>query len=261
MSRKPLGERVRRALLRAKVRHRARHQRRSTGRVLTGVVCMVAALMITVSAINARGADLRPTRNTDLIGLIQSESERNGELAAQVTQLRAEVDRLASEQGEESSLQDELDEMSAAAGMKPVTGRALTVTLDDAPTDVAPDGIDGDLLVVHQQDIQAVVNLLWAGGATAMTIQGQRVISTTGIKCVGNTVVLHGIPYAPPYRISAIGDIDRMRATLDNSDFVRVYQQYVDRFRLGYRVQVQDNQRFEAYSGSLDLHYASVPTR
>ena len=44
-----------------------------------------------------------------------------------------------------------------------------------------------------------MVNALWRGGAEAMTIQGQRVISTTGIKCVGNTVVLHGIPYAPPY--------------------------------------------------------------
>ena len=53
---------------------------------------------------------------------------------------------------------------------------------------------------MHQQDIQAVVNALWAGGAEAMTIQGQRVISTTGIKCVGNTVVLHGVPYSPPYR-------------------------------------------------------------
>ena len=61
---------------------------------------------------------------------------------------------------------------------------------------------------MHQQDIQAVVNAMWAGGAEAMTIQDQRVISTTGIKCVGNTVILHGVPYSPPYGISAIGDAD-----------------------------------------------------
>ena len=59
-----------------------------------------------------------------------------------------------------------------------------------------------------------MVNALWSGGAEAMTIQGQRVISTTGVKCVGNTVVLHGIPYAPPYVISAIGNPDRLRAAL-----------------------------------------------
>ena len=84
----------------------------------------------------------------------------------------------------------------------PVRGPGLTVTLDDAPE--RRDRLGGHAtpndLVVHQQDIQAVVNALWAGGAEAMTIQGQRVIATTGIKCVGNTVVLHGVPYSPPYR-------------------------------------------------------------
>ena len=56
-----------------------------------------------------------------------------------------------------------------------------------------------------------MVNALWSGGAEAMTIQGQRVIATTGIKCVGNTVVLHGVPYAPPYVISAIGDPEKLQ--------------------------------------------------
>jgi uncharacterized protein YlxW (UPF0749 family) len=88
------------------------------------------------------------------------------------------------------------------------------VILDDAPASVAANGIEPDLLVVHQQDIQAVVNALWSGGAEAMTIQEQRVISTTAVKCVGNTVVLHGIPYAPPYRIRAIGDPLRLHAAL-----------------------------------------------
>ena len=91
----------------------------------------------------------------------------------------------------------------------------VTVTLDDAPSSVAANGIDPDLLVVHQQDIQAVVNALWSGGAEAMTIQDQRVISTTAVKCVGNTV-LHGIPYSPPYVITAIGDQARLRAALAN---------------------------------------------
>ena len=218
--------------------------------------------MITVSALNARGVDLRPARNTDLISLIASQSERNADLTQRATALRSEVDRLVAQQqlqDKGGSLDRQLNRRAQAAGMREVTGTALTVTLDDAPSEVAPNGIDGDLLVVHQQDIQAVVNLLWAGGATAMTIQGQRVISTTGIKCVGNTVVLHGIPYAPPYRISAIGDIGQMRSTLDQSEFVQVFQQYVDRFRLGYRVQIQDQQIFPAYSGALDLKYARVP--
>ncbi|SDS61849.1 DUF881 domain-containing protein [Microlunatus soli] len=250
-----IGERVRRALVRARVRQRLRNRRKLSGKVLTGVVCLLAGLMITVSAINARGIDLRPARNTDLISLVESESQRNAELAEQATDLRTEVDRLASRE-RQPSLDAELAARSRQAGLAPVAGPSLTVTLDDAPSDVAADGVDEDLLVVHQQDIQSIVNLLWAGGAEAMTIQGQRVISTTGIKCVGNTVVLHGVPYAPPYRISAIGDQERLRQTLEQSEFVRIYQQYVDRFRLGYRVDTKTEARFPAYRGALNLQYA-----
>ena len=83
----------------------------------------------------------------------------------------------------------------------------MQVTLDDA-TEEAPDAYDGDPndLVVHQQDIQAVANAMWSAGAEAVTIQGQRLISTTGIKCEGNQVTLHGLPYSPPYVIVGIGD-------------------------------------------------------
>ena len=259
MAERSIGERVRRALVRARVRQRLRSRRRLAGKVLTGVVCLAAGLMITISAINARGVDLRPARNTDLISLVRSESRRNADLAEQAAALRTEVDRMAAS-GSESGGDNELSARSLAAGLRPVTGPSLTVTLDDAPSDVAPDGIDQDLLVVHQQDIQSIVNLLWAGGAEAMTIQGQRVISTTGVKCVGNTVVLHGVPYAPPYKISAIGDQARLRRTLDDSEFVRIYQQYVDRFRLGYQVQTKAHARFPAYRGALDLKYAHVPS-
>ena len=106
---------------------------------------------------------------------------------------------------------------AALPGFEEVHGPAVTVVLSDAPKDEIDSAVEkgevtADQLVVHQQDIQAVVNALWAGGAEAMTLQKQRVISTTGIKCVGNTVVLHGVPYAPPYEITAIGDLDALQA-------------------------------------------------
>jgi uncharacterized protein YlxW (UPF0749 family) len=142
-------------------------------------------------------------------------------------------------------------------GLTPVSGPSVTVTLTDAPASVAGGGVDPDLLVVHQQDIQAVANELWRGGAEAMTIQGQRVIATTGIKCVGNTVVLHGIPYAPPYRISAIGNPAKLQAALEGSEYIKIYRQYVDAFRLGYEVTASTKSDFPGYRGSIDLQYAT----
>ena len=247
-------------LHRARDAQRRRNQhRRPAGRVLTGAICLLAGLLVIVSAVNSRGTDLRPGRNTDLVSLVQAQSRRNSELTRQVTVMRAEVDALTAAQNDSSGRAPELAEQARLAGLTAVTGPAVTVTLDDAPASVRADGIDADLLVVHQQDIQAVVNVLWHGGAEAMTIQGQRVISTTGIKCVGNTVVLHGIPYAPPYVISAIGDPNRMRSALADANPIQIYQQYVEAYGLVYAEKAQARATFPAHEGSLDLDWAKLP--
>ena len=86
-----------------------------------------------------------------------------------------------------------------------------------------------------------------------MTIQGQRLISTTGVKCVGNTVVLHGVPYAPPYAISAIGDPLLLHEALASSEPIQIYKQYVGAYGLGYREQDVPKAAFPAYEGALDL--------
>jgi uncharacterized protein YlxW (UPF0749 family) len=144
-----------------------------------------------------------------------------------------------------------------------VHGPAITVVLSDAPKDEIDSAVENgevtaDQLVVHQQDIQAVVNALWAGGAEAMTLQKQRVISTTGIKCVGNTVVLHGVPYAPPYEITAIGDLDALQDSLDASEYVDGYKTYVDAYNLGYEVSTDPDVTMPPYQGGINLRYAKV---
>jgi uncharacterized protein YlxW (UPF0749 family) len=214
--------------------------------------------MVIVSALNAQGIDLRPGRNTDLVSLVQSQSRRNIELSRQVTAVRQQVDEVAAIRNDQDDMASEVTRRAEAAGFRAVVGPAVSVTLDDAPASVAADGKDADLLVVHQQDIQAVVNALWSGGAEAMTIQGQRVIATTGIKCVGNTVVLHGIPYAPPYVIRAIGDQERLRNALATSEPVRIYNQYVAAYGLVYEERSQPRAQFGAHQGALELQYASV---
>ena len=257
------GDRVVAALLRgreASRRRRAGH--RPLPRALTAAVCAIAAFLVVVSTVNARGSDLRPGRNTDLVSLVADQSRQNTQLTRQVTDLRAQVDALsdAENAGSGSDLPQQLQEREAAAGLTAVVGPAVSVTLDDAPSSVAANGVDADLLVVHQQDIQAVVNALWSGGAEAMTLQKQRVISTTGIKCVGNTVVLHGVPYAPPYEITAIGDLDALRIALDSSDYVAGYKTYVDAHNLGYEVSTDDDVTMPAYDGTSGLRYAQAGT-
>src|SRR6478736_5135170 len=158
-----------------------------------------------------------------------------------------------------SSLTRAADELAPTAATTKVRGPALEVTLDDAKrtADSLPDGFTADDIVVHQQDVQAVVNALWTSGAEAMMIQDQRVIGTSAVRCVGNTLILQGRVYSPPYRITAIGDIDRMERGLDADPSVTIYKQYVDAVGLGYGLHTLGSTEFPAYSGSVDFQYAT----
>lgn len=221
------------------------------------------ALFVTTS-INSKGLDLRASSITDLNHVVRNEREHVTDQQARVADLTRDVttlSRLVSDTQVEK-LQAEIDRLRRPAGFTQVTGPGLTVVLTDAPksaidaANAEPGGVSPDELIVHQQDIQAVVNALWSGGAQAMTIQGKRVISTTGIKCVGNTVLLHGVPYPPPYVISAIGNPLELQASLDRSDYVDAYRSFVDTFGLGYQVEASGSLDFPGYEGISTLKYA-----
>ena len=116
-------------------------------------------------------------------------------------------------------------------------GPGLVVTLNDAQRDAKgrfPRDASPDDLVVHQQDIEAVLNALWSAGAEGIQMQDQRIIGTSAPRCVGNTLLLNGRTYSPPYVITAIGDVAAMQAALAAAPLVTLYKQYVVRFGLGY---------------------------
>ena len=73
-----------------------------------------------------------------------------------------------------------------------------------------------------------MVNALWNGGATAVTIQGQRVITTTGIKCEGNSVLLQGVPYPQPYVIEAVGDPATSATPIAEDAYLQIYREQAD---------------------------------
>jgi len=107
--------------------------------------------------------------------------------------------------------------------------------------------------------VQSVVNALWAGGAEAMMLQDQRVVSTSAVRCVGNTLILQGRVYSPPYVITAIGNRDAMRSALDTDPAVANLRDWSIAVGLGYDVGNVGSQTFPAYSGSIVPEHAEVP--
>ena len=221
------------------------------------VIAACGGLLFVASAISADGTDLRPT-NTSLQTLVDTRAEDVAELRADIRSLQDEIDRLSAGISDSAlrGVRADIARLRAPAGLTPVSGPGLVVTLEDSPPGTDPHGLDPNLLVVHQQDIQAFVNALWEGGASAISLQDQRLISTSGVKCVGNTVVLHGVPYSPPYRIEAVGDPAQLSAALDASPGVQLYRDYVEDVSLGLLVEESADLEIPAFDGSPALVYA-----
>jgi uncharacterized protein YlxW (UPF0749 family) len=244
---------------------RGRRDRRWSA--LTPVVLLLAGLLFTTTATTANGTELRNDRRPELSGLIAERKREVDQAQARAAALRAEVeDRTRRQAGSDKGVADERargDASRGSAGLTALHGTGLTVRLDDAPRrpdGSRPSGARPDDLVVHQQDVQAVVNALWAGGAEAMTIMGVRVISTSAVRCVGNTLLLDGRVYSPPFEITAIGDPARMQRALDAAEGVRLFRDAVASFGLGYQVKVENDVTVPAYDGSTTLRSARVPS-
>lgn len=244
--------------------------RRGRPRRLTGwaaIVPLVAAgagLMFATSAQTSQGTDLRSSGDTNLVDVVRAQDLVVRQRAALVKALQDEVDSLTAQAAPGSAavarLRAATAQLAAAAGTQAVTGPALSVSLDDAKRSAAslPEGYTANDLVVHQQDVQSVVNALWAGGAEAMMLMDQRVISTSAVRCVGNTLILQGRVYSPPYVIQAIGDTSAMREALASSRQVAIYREYVDTFGLRYDVTSKGQASFPAYAGSVSLLHAKT---
>lgn len=232
-------------------------------RILTPTVALLSGSLFAVSAVSSDGTDLRPGI-TDLVTLVSSEAEQYEQLRSRVESLTEEVNDLTSSLADRdvARVQGRIEEYADPAGLEPVEGEGLTVTLTDSPLDKDDTEQPERFLVVHQQDIQAVVNAMWRAGAEAVTIQGQRVVSTTGIKCEGPSVTLHGVPYPPPYVVSGIGDPDELQASIEADRYLSLYRQQSeqDDVLIGWEAETEDDLTAPAYSGLLDLSYAEPIT-
>jgi uncharacterized protein YlxW (UPF0749 family) len=227
------------------------------------VTAGLAGFLFVASAGAAQGTDLRNDLG-DLRSAVSAEQARLARTESAIERLSDDVLDLTSTvgaaDGRTVAADAQADSLAPIAGLSPVRGEGIVVTLDDAPADPAvrarAESLDD--LVVHQQDIQAVVNALWLAGAEGVMLMDQRLVTTSAVRCVGNTLSLHGTPYSPPYVVSAVGDAEAMRDALDASEPVQTYLEYVDAFGLGWSVEERDDVEVAAFTGSTVPRYAVI---
>jgi uncharacterized protein YlxW (UPF0749 family) len=240
---------------------RRRVESRSPWRVGVPLVCLLAGLLLGATHGVSGGGEIRRSDAPRLVDLVRWEQ-------FEVDRLNTGRDRLAgaidSTHGRSSdaalaAMLRRSAELAGDAGLDPVHGPGLIVTLTDAQRDANgrfPRDASPDDLVVHQQDIQAVLNALWSAGAEAIQMQDQRIIATSAPRCVGNTLLLNGRTYSPPYIITSVGNAAAMQSALAAAPLVTLYKQYVVRFGLGYTDQVVPDTRIAGYTGPLRMHFA-----
>lgn len=220
--------------------------RQSPWRFGVPLVCLLAGLLLAATHGVSGGAEIRRSDAPRLVDLVRETQASVNRLSAQREQLAAKIDA-AHGRSSDAALAAMLRrsaQLAGEAGMSPVHGPGLVVTLQDAQRDANgrfPRDASPDDLVVHQQDIQAVLNALWSAGAEAIQMQDQRIIATSVPRCVGNTLLLNGRTYSPPYTITAIGNAAAMQAALAAAPLVTLYKQYAVRFGLGYQEEVRSD--------------------
>lgn len=233
----------------------AASSRRSLGWSV-GVVGLIAGIMFATNAsLFATPPDERRPQN--LAQLIHLERDRLEETNREVEELRSEVADLIKNQ---STVSGPSQGTQIAAGRVAVDGPGVVVKLWDAPVrDPLPDGVGADDLIVHQQDLESVINALWAGGAEAMAVQGHRVTSRSSIRCVGNVLLIDGSVYSPPYEITAIGGPRMLESSLMSSPEVLTYLDYVEALQLGWSLETKDSLHIAADEGSITMNFAALP--
>jgi uncharacterized protein YlxW (UPF0749 family) len=221
---------------------------------VTAAIAMAAGFLFVASGLTAQGTNLRTGGLEDLRGLIVDRAQNVAVLTHRVSSGQSQIDKLTAARVD-PALSSQISHLQTATGLTPLTGPALEISMNDAPRapgSTLPDNVTPDDLVVHQQDVQAVVNAMWRGGATGVQVMDQRIVSTSAIRCVGNTLLLQGRVYSPPFVVIGVGNVADLQRALDEEPGVVIYKQYVDALGLGWKVSILRETTLPGWQGTLN---------
>jgi uncharacterized protein YlxW (UPF0749 family) len=230
---------------------------------------LAIGLLLTLGALSLRTPSTSAVKaKARLVAQVEAGRAAVDHQESQLTALQAQVDRLQAQalSNGQSSLASQIKTLTVAAGAVAVRGQGLQVVLDDAPgadsnsADANPRtnaaSTDGKVL---SKDLQIVVNGLWEAGAEAISVNGQRLTSTSAIRFAGEAILVNYRPLVRPYTIKAIGDRQAMQVAFAESDGGSYARALHDNY--GIRVSIDPATSLDVpAASSLSVHYATVPS-
>jgi uncharacterized protein YlxW (UPF0749 family) len=195
---------------------------------------------------------LQYQRSEELSLLLKVTEEERDKLKEEVSLLREQLADTKSVEDQVRGLQEELAKTMILAGVSEVRGPGISLIVSDSTAPSQP-GQDPNLFVVHDKDLLEIVNEVFAAGAEAVSVNGQRIVATTEVTCAGNVIMINGVRQAPPFEILAIGD----PATLEGG--LKMRGGLIDNltfWKLEVKLTTEEEVEIPAYAGPLSFKYA-----
>lgn len=186
-------------------------------------MCMLVSIVITVQAksvmqieeVSSTGA---LARSEALQKSLIEEQQKTTFLLEQVEIYRdkiSEYTKIANEAGGETQIMyEQLRQANIIAGLTDVYGQGVVITMKDSEK-ANVSGLDENNFVIHDEDILRVINALRDAGAEALSLNGERIVATSEIRCSGATVSVNNNKYASPFVIKAIGNSKELKGALE----------------------------------------------
>lgn len=220
-----------------------------------GVAFLLVGLLVGIAFRTQQRWQLRDAvRKQRLVDVVRSQEKRAVLMQAQLKAARARVSAIETEaakrRGELSSFTAETKRLSVMAGLTPISGDGVQIVIGDAAR--VPSNGDPFNYVVHDYDLQILVNAVWGGGARAVAINGERLTSITGIRGAGATILVNNKPIGSPYKIVAIGPLSPLvRAIRTDPDARQLLGTYARSFDLVTHIAKGEKLSVPPYRGAI----------
>jgi uncharacterized protein YlxW (UPF0749 family) len=205
-------------------------------------------------------SELTVRYNTPLIDAANALQNEQNDLKAQLAQLRARLDEIQSnastQGGTAREVQARLDDLKVRAGLTARTGDGVMVQLDDA-RNVSVTSQSLDRSICHSTDLTDIVNTAWKGGADAIAINDERIVSSSSVYCVGSTIMVNGTLMSPPFNVTVIGPQNALLSAFDDPNQLQDIKQRRDVQGLGFRVTRASALHVPGYTGALNVRYGT----
>jgi len=224
------------------------------------IVFVVLGVMLAVASNTySRVPETSSRMSSELVGVVGDLEVRRVQLEDQLAGLRGRMAELEEQAAEDVGIREsfarELSDVRAAAGLTALVGEGVRVTMGDAAS--VPIGQDPNACLIHDFDLTAVVNALWVSGAEAISVNGERLVVTSSIRCAGNTVLVNATRMGSPYVIEAIGQSDGLAAGVRGDQAAGpIFDEYHTLYGLDTDIDKVNDIEIPAFRGSLRMEYA-----